>query len=52
VGQMAKEVSGRNQGEFSPQTIPNPGGHHQLKAVTVLKSGKVIGTEEIEQSPP
>jgi hypothetical protein len=52
VGQMAKELSGRKQGEFSAQTIPNPGGHHQLKAVTVLRSEKVIGTEETEQSPP
>jgi hypothetical protein len=52
VGQMAKELSGRKHGEFLAQTIPNPEGHHQLKAVTVLRSGKVIGTEETEQSPP
>jgi hypothetical protein len=38
VGRMAKEQ-------------PNPGGHHQLKAVTVLRSGKVIGIEETKQSP-
>ena len=49
---MDKELSGRKQGEFQAQTIPNPGGHHQMKAVTVLRSGKVIGTEEKEQSPP
>ena len=49
---MAKELSGRKQGEFLAQTIPNLGGHHQLKAVMVLRSGKVIGTEEMEQSPP
>jgi hypothetical protein len=24
VGQMAKEMSGRKQGEFAAQTIPNP----------------------------
>ena len=52
MGQMAKELSGRKQGEFLAQTIPNPGGHQQLKAITILRSGKVIGTEEIEQSPP
>jgi hypothetical protein len=52
VGQMAKELSGRKQGEFPAQTIPNPGGHHQLKSVTVPRSGKVIGTEETEQLPP
>ena len=46
VGQMAKELSGRKQGEFPTQTIPNPGGHQQLKVVTVLKSGKVIGTKD------
>ena len=52
MGQMAKEMSGRKEGEFPAQTIPNPGGHQQLKAVTVLRSGKVKGTEEIEQSSP
>jgi hypothetical protein len=52
VGQMAKELSGRKQDEFPAQTIPNLGGHQQLKAVTVLRSGKVIGTEETAQSPP
>ena len=49
---MAKELSGRKQGEFPAQTIPNPGGHHQLKAIMVLRSGKVIGTKETKQSPP
>ena len=52
VGQMAKKLSGRKQGEFPAQTIPNPVGYQQLKAVTVLKSGKVIGTEETSQSSP
>jgi hypothetical protein len=46
VGQIAKELSGRKQGELPAQTIPNLGGHQQLQAVTVLRSGKVIGTEE------
>ena len=50
VGQLAKELSGRKQGEFPAQTIPNPGGHQQLKAFTVLRSGKEIGTKEIAQS--
>jgi hypothetical protein len=27
VGQMAKELSGRKQGEFPAQTIPNLRGH-------------------------
>jgi hypothetical protein len=49
---MAKELSGRKQGEFPAQTIPNPEGHQQLKAITVIRSGKVIGTEEMTQSPP
>jgi hypothetical protein len=49
-GQIAKELSGRKQGEFSAQTIPNPGGHQQLQAITVLKSGKKIGTEATTQS--
>jgi hypothetical protein len=48
MGQMAKELSGKKQGEFSAQKIPNPGGHHQLKAFTILKNGKVIGIEETE----
>jgi hypothetical protein len=50
VGQIAKELSGRKQGEFPAQTIPNPGGHQQLQAVTVLRSGKEIGTQETTQS--
>jgi hypothetical protein len=50
VGQIAKELSGRKQGEFPAQTIPNPRGHQQLQAVTVLRSGKKIGTEETTQS--
>ncbi|CAL9025911.1 unnamed protein product [Prunus brigantina] len=42
VGQLAKELSERKKGEFPSQTIPNPGGQEQLKAVTVLRSGKVV----------
>jgi hypothetical protein len=49
---MAKELSERKQGEFPAHTIQNPRGHQQLKAVTVLRSGKVIGVEETAQSPP
>jgi hypothetical protein len=49
---MVKELSGRKQGEFLAQTIPNLGDHHQLKAVTILRSGKVIETEDTEQGPP
>jgi hypothetical protein len=52
VGQMAKELNERKQGEFPAHTIQNPRGHQQLKAVTVLRSGKVIGVEETAQSPP
>jgi hypothetical protein len=40
------------KGEFPAQTIRNPGGHQQLKVMTVLKNGKVIGTKEITQVPP
>ena len=47
VGQLAKEMNVRKQGEFPAQTIPNPGGHQQVQAMTVLRSSKVIGTEEI-----
>ena len=46
VGQLAKEMNVRKQGEFPAQTIPNLGGHQQVQAVTVLRSGKVIGTKE------
>lgn len=53
VGQLAKELSERKKGEFPSQTIPNPGGQEQLKAVTVLRSGKVVdnkvGTDKKEQ---
>jgi hypothetical protein len=36
---------------FQP-TIPNLGGHQQLKAITVLKNCKVIGTKESTQATP
>ena len=49
VGQMAKELSGRKQGEFPTQTIPNLGGHQQLQAVTTLRNGKIIGVDEPTQ---
>jgi hypothetical protein len=42
VGQMAKELRERKRGKFPSQKIPNPRGHEELKAVTILKSGKVI----------
>ncbi|CAL9020201.1 unnamed protein product, partial [Prunus brigantina] len=46
VGQLAKELSERKKGEFPSQTIPNPGGQEQLKAVTVLRSGKVVDNKK------
>ncbi|CAL9025913.1 unnamed protein product, partial [Prunus brigantina] len=53
VGQLAKELSERKKGECPSQTIPNPWGQEQLKAVTVLRSGKVVdnkvGTDKKEQ---
>ena len=52
MGQMARRLSERKKGEFPTQTIPNPGGHQQLKAITILRNGKVIGTEETAQAPP
>ncbi|CAL9029388.1 unnamed protein product [Prunus brigantina] len=60
VGQLTKELSERKKGEFPSQTIPNPGGQEQLKAVTVLRSGKVVDNkvetdkkeqENVESSP-
>jgi hypothetical protein len=39
---LAKELSERKRGEFPAQTIPNPRGHEQLKAMTTLRSGKTI----------
>ena len=50
MGQLAKEMNTKKQGEFLAQRIPNSGGHQQLQSVTVLKSGKVIGTEETANS--
>ena len=52
MGQIARDLSERKKGEFSDQTIPNLGGHHQLKAVIVLRNGKVIGTEETAKAHP
>jgi hypothetical protein len=42
VGYLAKELGERKRGEFLAQTIPNPRGHEQLKAITTLRSGKTI----------
>jgi hypothetical protein len=44
IGHMAEELSERKHGEFPTQTIPNLGGHQQLKAVKTLRNGKIIGT--------
>jgi hypothetical protein len=52
VGQMAKELSGRKQGEFPAQTIPNPGGHQQLQEVTTFRNSKIIGADEPAQVSP
>jgi hypothetical protein len=49
---MAKELNGRKQGEFLAQTIPNPGGHQQVQAITTLKNGKIIGADEPTQVSP
>ena len=46
MGQLAKELSDRKQGEFPAQPLPNPRGHQQLNAVTILRSGKIIGIDE------
>ena len=43
MGQMAREIGERKKGEFLAQTIPNPGGHQQLKVVTTCRNGKIIG---------
>ena len=52
MGQMARELSERKKGEFPAQTIPNPEGYQQLKAIIVLINGKVIGIEVTTQTPP
>jgi hypothetical protein len=52
MGQMARELSEGKKDEFPIQTVPNPGGHQQLKVVTILRNGKIIGTEEIAQASP
>jgi hypothetical protein len=52
MGQMARELSERKKGEFLAQTIPNPGGHQQLKVVTTLKNGNTIGADEPAQVSP
>jgi hypothetical protein len=49
VGQLAKEMNVRKQGELPAQTIPNPGAHQQVQAVITLKNGKTIGGDEPKQ---
>ena len=50
--QMAREMSERKKGEFPAQTIPNPGGHQQLKAMTTLKNCMIIGADKPAQVSP
>jgi hypothetical protein len=52
MGQLAKEMNVRKQGELPTQTIPNPGGHQQVQAVTTLKNSKIIGVDEPTQVSP
>jgi hypothetical protein len=55
VGQLAKELSERKMGEFPAQTILNPRGHEQLKAITTLRSGKTIDNKvgiELDETIP
>jgi len=55
VGQLAKELSERKRDEFPAQTIPNPRGHDQLKAITTLRSGKTIDNKvgiELDETIP
>jgi hypothetical protein len=49
VGQLAKEMNVRKQGELPAQTIPNPEGHQQVQVVTTLRNGKIIGVDEPTQ---
>ena len=50
MGQMARELGERKKGEFTAQTIPNLGGHQQLKVVTTFRNDKIIGTKETAQA--
>jgi hypothetical protein len=52
VGQLAKEMNVRKQGELPAQTIPNPGGHQQVRVVTTLRNNKIIGVDEPTQISP
>jgi len=55
VGQLAKKLSERKRDEFPDQTIPNPKGHEQLKAITTLRSGKIIDNKvgiELDETVP
>src|SRR5436190_1054415 len=42
MGQMASTISQREQGRFPSQPEVNPREHEQLKAITTLRSGKII----------
>lgn len=42
LGQIANELSERKKGEFRSQAIPNPRGQEEVKAITLLKNGKVV----------
>jgi hypothetical protein len=50
MGQMARKLSEIKKCEFPTQTISNPTGNQQLKVVTTLRNGKIIGTKEIAQA--
>ena len=42
MGQMASTISQREQGRFPSQPEVNPREHEKLKAITSLRSGKII----------
>src|SRR5438270_496725 len=52
MGQMASTISQREQGRFPSQPDVNPRQHGKLKAITTLRSGRMIDNKVVQLKAP
>src|SRR4051812_28265936 len=52
VGQLANTMSQREQGRFPSQPEVNPRQHEELKAITTLRSGRMIDNQVVQLKEP
>src|SRR3954463_3098343 len=52
MGQLASTMSQREQGRFPSQPEVNPRQHEELKAITTLRSGRMIYNQAVQLKAP